>query len=299
MASYSQYLCEEVMSARYALIIAYEKKDHLMYVEAPPLRREYQKRMGDFEERVLKAELENALLEHKKTLIQTALNRRQPIDPEKLASELEAFRQQLLQTADAGMLGLEEGPVLSAEETKEMSVLYQHIIATYHPAIHPNLMETQKILFLKALDAYQRQNLDAMRLVYAMLFDDPTSVLTLELLQRSAMSDVKKETQAVADALTTDYTLAHKIWDCFEPLEGEQLLVGVLQKFLAQMSAVSDQLESLMASFPFTAVDMLQNPELEKKYRAELEARLYVSESKRAVLEEQIEQMMAEAVRYA
>ena len=41
MQSFGDWLIREVAASRMVLISAYEKRDHLLYVEAPPLRKRY------------------------------------------------------------------------------------------------------------------------------------------------------------------------------------------------------------------------------------------------------------------
>ena len=73
------YLAQEQQATRLALLAAYETKDRLLYVEAPALRQEYMLKIGTQEEKVLEAELSVAMLRRKLELIQTAINRREPV----------------------------------------------------------------------------------------------------------------------------------------------------------------------------------------------------------------------------
>lgn len=60
MQSFGDWLIREVAASRMALISAYEKRDHLLYVEAPPLRKRYMDAIGTVEEGVLQAELKGS-----------------------------------------------------------------------------------------------------------------------------------------------------------------------------------------------------------------------------------------------
>ena len=66
--SYSKWLEKEVVAIKYALLVALEKRDQLLYIEAPALRESYMQKIGIYEEQVLKAELELTLVEKKKQL---------------------------------------------------------------------------------------------------------------------------------------------------------------------------------------------------------------------------------------
>lgn len=69
---------QEVNTLGVALLGLYEKKDRLLYVEAPQIRKRYMEAVGNFEEGVLNDELELSLLHRKAELIQIAINRREP-----------------------------------------------------------------------------------------------------------------------------------------------------------------------------------------------------------------------------
>lgn len=297
MASFTECLPVEIASVRYALIVAYENKDRLLYMEAPALRQEYMEKVGYFEEQVLKAELDNTLLERKVELIQAAINRREPVDEDKINAELEVLRKQLLDKADADAPVKSDLPALSAEEQDELQRLYKEIIKDFHPSMHPHLTETQRELYEKALDAYKRQSLEALRTVYTMLMDESTADIPMQLVM--GKSDANAEAQALAVELTTDYTLASLIWECFEPLESEMLLMGAKEQFAAQLGEVSAEIERIMGSFPFSAKAMLRDPRKTEKYMEELRVRLRRCEREKLELAEKIDLKMSEAADYA
>lgn len=66
--TYSKWLEKEVLAIKYALLVALEKRDNLLYIEEPALREEYMQKIGVYEEQVLNAELEVSLAEKKETI---------------------------------------------------------------------------------------------------------------------------------------------------------------------------------------------------------------------------------------
>ena len=58
---------KEVLAIKYALLVALEKRDSLLYISSPALREEYMQKIGVYEEQVLKAELEVTLAEKWRT----------------------------------------------------------------------------------------------------------------------------------------------------------------------------------------------------------------------------------------
>ena len=91
--TFYNWLQREVSSSRMALVTLYENRDRLLYVEAPPLRKRYMDIFGAVEEPVLEAELEVSLLRRKVEMIQTALNRREPVDLAAIDARLQDERE--------------------------------------------------------------------------------------------------------------------------------------------------------------------------------------------------------------
>ena len=87
--TYLKWLGKEVVAAKYALLVALEKRDNLLYIEEPDLKEEYMQKIGMYEEQVLKLELEVFLQEKKKLMIQAAINRREPVDLEAIEKQLD------------------------------------------------------------------------------------------------------------------------------------------------------------------------------------------------------------------
>ena len=86
------WLAKDIVSVKYALLVALEERDNLLYIEEPMLKEEYMQKIGVYEEQVLKLELEVSLQEKKKQMIQTAINRREKIDLEAIDKALEEER---------------------------------------------------------------------------------------------------------------------------------------------------------------------------------------------------------------
>lgn len=169
MQSFGDWLIREVAASRMALISAYEKRDHLLYVEAPPLRKRYMDAIGTVEEGVLQAELEVALLRRKAELIQIALNRREPVDLAAIAAQLETEKDEKIASMEQADLTLNELPQLAEEQAETLQSQYREIIRNFQPAMNPDISDVQRELYQKALEAYKMQDAAAMQLIYDML----------------------------------------------------------------------------------------------------------------------------------
>ena len=158
--TYSKWLEKEVLAIKYALLVALEKRDKLLYVEEPALREEYMQKIGVYEEQVLKAELEVNLAEKKKQLIQTSINRREPVDLEAIKKQLEEERKEQLEQLNQNYKRDSLQSNLSQEEREELQNLYKEIVRDFHPEVHKELTEFQKQLYKRSLAAYQKQQLE-------------------------------------------------------------------------------------------------------------------------------------------
>lgn len=288
-ASYSLWLLTEAAVTRYALITLLEKKDKLLYIEAPALRQEYMEKIGYFEEKVLAVELDVTLLRRKAELIQAAINRREPIDMESIDKQIEALKKQLLTKEEAKDVSLKADTALTQEETSELQTKYREIIEHYHPSVHMDITETQKMLFDKALDAYKRQNLESIRLIYDMLFDKETSSLSLEAVMRDESAN--KQAQQVAGALAIDYSLARLLYNCFTPMESDAILKRANEQFMRQLERQDAEIADIQHKFPFTARDMLQDQRKADEYTLDLRARMRQSELEKAELTSRIDKL--------
>lgn len=288
--TYSKWLEKEVMAIKYALLVVLEKRDKLLYVEEPALREKYMQKIGVYEEQVLKAELEVNLTEKKKQLIQTAINRREPVDLEAIEKQLEEERKEQLGQLNQSYKRDSLQSSLSQEEKNELHNLYKEIIKDFHPEVHKELTEFQKQLYERALAAYHKQQLEELRLVHEMLYAKDASKLTLET---PITTEVKEgETLEIVEQLMEDYSLAAEVFECFEQLEEDGVLLSVKQQYEAREQEIWVEIENIQSRFPFIAKETLQNDEMTKAYLKTLESRMNSCSESLMELNEQITKML-------
>lgn len=295
--SFHDWLLQEVASIRKSLFPLYEKKDRLLYVDAVALRNEYIDKIGKYEESVLEAELETALLREKLILIQTAINRREPVDMGKIALLLEEKRQALIGTVEQQDLTRHELPQLSDEDNKELQRLYRMIVERFHPAINPFLSDTQKELYEKAMEAYQRQNLNELRLITEMLTevqDEGETGRTSTPLSLPEAEDLKELYQDFANAMTTDYSLAKELYACFAPQEDDTVVLDMIRRYTEQREALEKEIRNIRESFPFNAEATLCSPQKTEEYLNELRIRKKTAEAEKEKLEKRIAGLIGE-----
>lgn len=284
--SYSKWLEKEVIAIKYALLVALEKRDQLLYIEAPALRESYMQKIGIYEEQVLKAELELTLVEKKKQLIQTALNRREPIDLEAIEKQLEEERKQQLENLNENYKKDYVKSNLTEDERNELQKLYKEIVQDFHPEVHKELTDFQKKLYERAVVSYQKQQLEELRLVHEMLYAKGEDGVSVELDIEVSVGD--GETGELAEQLMEDYSLAAEVYECFEPLEEDGILLSVKQQYEAREQGVWMEIEQIQTRFPFVAKETLESDELTNEYLKSLETRMSVCREQTAELNQQI-----------
>lgn len=291
--SFLNWLEREVSSARFALLALYEKRDKLRFIDGPMLERDYMDKVGKFEESIIQEEIEVELLEKKQQMIQAAINRREPIDEAAIDAEIEKLRhEKLTEAANYGGGDNSEIKELTGEQTNELQDLYHTIVKCYHPQMHPELTEIHKKLFMKAQDAYRRQDLEALRLIYDMLLQADGDVDLGELLDLLIEAVANGETEPVQKEYTTDYALAAILYPHFRHTAEEASLQEEWERYKAEADGMMAVIENIQKVFPFSAAQMLSDPEQLESYKKELEYRLYEAKKERERLSQQIRSMI-------
>ena len=295
--TFYDWLTREIATSRMALIGLYEARDRLLYAEAPPLRKRYMELIGVTEESVLQAELEISLLRRKVELIQIAINRREPVDMADIDAQLETEKKQRISELESNDLTLNELPQLTEQQMHTLQRQYREITATFHPATNPDITETQRELYQKAVEAYKMQDVDAMKLIYDMLFspEDKSEFTLLGERRNATAAERRAGYRDIAIGLTTDYHLAKKLYACFAPLEEDSVVLDKLHTYDEQRKAVEAEIAKIRESFPFNAVETMNSKEKTEEYLAELRLRASRYERERAELEEKIAALTKEA----
>lgn len=293
--TFYDWLAREVASSRMALVGLYENRDRLLYVEAPQFRKKYMEAIGVYEEPVLQAELEVSLLRRKVELIQIAINRREPVDLIAIDMQLEKEKQEKVSELENADLTLNELPQLSEQQTRTMQRQYREITGRFHPSMNANLTETQKELYQKALEAYKMQDFEAMKLIYDMLIS-PVELggisLSLGIGEGEDSPEQRRaEYRDIATKLSTDYLLAKKLYSCFVPLEEDSVVLDMLHEYDEQRKMVESEITKVRKSFPFNAVETLNDRSKTEEYLTELRLRAKRCEEERTNLEKKIATM--------
>lgn len=291
--TYLKWLGKEVIAAKYALLVALEKRDNLLYIEEPELKEEYMQKIGMYEEQILKLELEVSLQEKKKLMIQAAINRREPVDLEAIEKQLDEERaSQLSRLNETYKARTRQNETLTVEEKEELQSLYKEIVSEFHPQVRSDMTETEKVLYQKALDAYKRQNLEELRLIYDMLFSSEAGELSLEVSEIESEVDEAEELKEIAKEMMEDYSLAAELYSCFESLEEDAVLHSTKTKYENMQAGIISEIEGIMNRFPFIAKDTLRDEEKLQAYLNSLSGRMNSAKESLEKLQTEIETMI-------
>lgn len=280
--TFIMWLHREATAARCALLTLYEQRDKLQYIDGPRLEKEYMDKVGSYEETVIREEMECELLQKKQQMIQAAINRREPIDEAAIDAEIEICRQQMQKEA-AGSDAPGEYAELTSEQSDELQKIYGDVVKNFHPQMHPELTEIHRQLFRKAQEAYRRRDLPALKLIYEMLCGTEEDGLDMEILfdlLASSQSDHEEEDGRTEDH-TTDYTLAALVYSSFKPTAEEAAIQREWTQYRQMTDDVMKEMDDIRQQFPYTASDMLSNPDKMEAYKEELAHRLHAAATER------------------
>lgn len=278
--TFTLWLRSEAAAARCALLTLYEQRDKLQFIDGPRLEKEYMDKVGSYEETVIREEIECELLRKKQQMIQTAINRREPVDEAAIDAELEVYRQQMFQ--EAAGTPQQEYANLSDEQSEELQKLYREIVKNFHPQMHPELTEAHRQLFQKAQEAYRHRDLAALKLIHEMLYSMQEDGLTLELFLELLPGGQPDEEETYEERdYAADYSLAAVIYSSFKPTEEEAAIQEERTRYRQMTDGVMAELEEMRLQFPYSASDMLSDPAKTEAYREELAHRLRTATGER------------------
>lgn len=278
--SFELWLNSELNTVKYTLLKLYEERDRLLYIEAPRLENEYMAKVGNYEKEVIIAELKCEMAEKKLTMIQTAINRREKIDEKAIDAQLENEYQKALDEAEGKPP--QSYAELSEEKEAELQVIYRLIVNQFHPETNPTMTAMQRDLFKKAQEAYRRRDLEALKLVYDMLINSAVQGAEMELV----CTDSEDEECVTVNHI--DFGIASMIYSCFEKTSDDAILIEETEDFRNRIINTENEIGKMNDEFPFSAAEMLADPEKTKEYLNELEYRMHKAVSEKDNFESKI-----------
>lgn len=177
------------------------------------------------------------------------------------------------------------------------------MIDDYHPQLNPDMTKMQKELYEKALDAYKRQNVEALVLVRDMLYDTSEIGQTVQmaagveqLSEEERIEKRKQEIEEISQFFATDYSLAVELIGCFSLLESDVVLQNTIDCYKKELCAVTAETDEIRGSFPFNAEETLEDPEKVEAYIRQLQSRSQRSEEAKQQIQQKIKKMLGGTV---
>lgn len=217
------------------------ERDHLVYHVCRNLETAYVLSIGALAYKAYELECAVLRFRRKAELIQAKRNRQEKIDLSEIEAILDAefaeylakLREQLERMNDALERGLREP--LTEEERNELRSLYRDIVKALHPDLHPNLSSAHLRLFHQAVRAYEHGDLEAMRVIAAML-------------SKPALPD-------------------HPAGGLAAMTREKGRLTGLVERLRVRIAEIKSK-------YPYTLKDLMQSPEAVEARKAELSSRI-------------------------
>lgn len=214
----------------------YNRKEEMLTYEKPKLESLYTKYIGEllFEEFRLKTEVSKISMTI--DLMQAYINRNAAIDIEKVERDVESAFEEYSRTIADHMEAVKaanaylSAPLLSPEDSKELTTSYRLIAKKLHPDINPDATEEQKELFIKAVAAYKSSDLVTLRSIVLMLETDVYKDIPQETLE-TQIAKVEKTVEEFKNRIEQmeslfPFNMKDKIYDK-EWVKSEQDRLGI------------------------------------------------------------------------
>ncbi len=231
-------LKEEIKKLKEELSILYQELDELRFVICKNIEMEYMLRLGALEYKAYEAQCEYLRAKRRLEMIQEKINRQEKIDKKAVESmldvEFEKFRKQLKEQIIKMNQAIDrsKGDVLPTEEALEMKKLYRSIVKELHPDIDPDSTPERRELFIRAVNAYENGDIEAIRIIAEMVSGE-------------------KPVTSGKDTMTALYEEKKRLNE--------------------KMENVRNRIEKIKLEYPYNLKDMVENEGMCTQRRSELE----------------------------
>ena len=232
--------------------------DELEFVICKNIETRYMLELGDLEYKVFKAECEYRRLKRKLEMIQAKVNYQEKVDirliDEVLDIEFGKYKEMLEERMDRINEAICRNGyrALTDAETIELKSMYRSIVRKLHPDINPDVSDEQLKLFYSAVNAYKNGDLKGLKLVYRMIEDDEYDP------------------------------------DAYRSIEDYQIIKEQLED---SIDAARERVDLIKSRFPYTAKDMLDDPNAIEERRSEFSEKLNEYEKGKTLLSQRIDDL--------
>jgi len=236
-----EVLKKEVEKIHTELSMLFLERDELLYHECKNIEMAYMLAVGALEYKAFELECTIRRQKRKIELIQAKKNRQEKIIisqiDKAIDEEFSEYQARLNEQIGKMNAALERshGTLLTDEETHEIKKLYRTIVKAIHPDLNPNITNAQKQLFLNAVEAYERCDLNALRIICTM----------------------------VAEPVIPD-----------EKSDGMATLLKEKERMTKILQTIKESISKTKSEFPYTMKEFVNNPEEIETRKAELQEQI-------------------------
>jgi soluble cytochrome b562 len=253
-------LKREVEKLRTELSILVLERDELQYVECKNIEMAYMLALGGLEYQAYEHLCEYLRLKRKTDLIQAGLNRQEEINlmgierqlDQEFADYKEKLDEKIKEVNDA--LERSRGEVLSKEESREIKKLYRQIVKALHTDLNTDLSRVQMDLFTNAVEAYEKGDLQALRIISELMGD-------------------RELPESTENAMV--------------------VLVQEKERFEEMLKSVKINIAEIKSSYPYTMKNLVTDKAEIEKYRSALENIISQYEESIKLYSERIKEMVS------
>ena len=249
----------QVEKLRTELSMLVVERDELVYVECRNIEAAYMLAIGGLEYKAHEVQCAVLRLKRKIQMLQARKNRQEaiflPEIEEALDTEFAEYKAKLDEQIEKMNAALEHSrcDVLTDEETREIKKAYRSIVKALHPDLNPGQDESRLRLFYHAVAAYENGDLEAIRIIAAMI----------------AETSVPDETE---NALT--------------------LLFREKDRLIALVEGLKDKIAKIKTEYPYTMKTILQSADATAARKAELQAKIDALNAALPIYREKIDRML-------
>lgn len=213
----------------------------------PNIEADYMVKLGPLQNDLLKVQIEIRRTKREIELIQSAINRGEPIDEyeiqEQLEQEYKSWKTELdKQTELVVQSKMRLSSLLSAEDSVLLSKLYKTLAKKLHPDVNPDQSIDAQNLWLQVQSAYESGDLEQMKALHILAetvpgsYDLPNSIDILKKRRDSFKEQIYILLQKLAEIKK------QPLFDWVERLEDPEFVAGEQEKLKAEIFCENENL---------------------------------------------------------